>query len=530
MSQIHTDALRRACTDIFDELGKLATLDSAALRSAIRRACLHHSLPSIPSNKAILAHAGNDVDERIKLALVKRPIKTASGVAVIAVMPMPYACPHGRCTYCPGGPSSSSPNSYTGGEPIAAAALSVSFDPRTQVRSGLKRLASLGHDTSKIEIVIVGGTFLFMPSEYREWFAKSCYEALNESSSATLESAKSLNESAHSRCVGLTVETKPDYCKRPHVDAMLAYGATRVEIGIQCLRERVYNIVNRGHTYADVVESLRVSRDAGFKVTAHMMPGLPTMSVKDDIEDFERLWSDSELRPDMLKIYPTLVLPGTPLYAEYVSGKHRARGEQETVDMLAKIKARIPRWVRIMRVQREIASERITAGASAGNLRQLVFEKMRQEGTRCSCIRCREAGIAGIRTIPPGGLEMVRTDYDASGGREVFLSMEDAESRVYAYLRLRSPGTLAHRPEVNSGTCIVRELHTLGRQVSVGSSGEGIQHSGLGATLLENAERIAQNELGASRLLVISAVGTRQYYARRGYSMRGAYMSKDLST
>lgn len=531
LSQIYPDALEKACADIFAELGRLGEINSAALRSIVRRACLNHSLPNIPSNEEILAHADSSVGKNIRLALVKRPIKTASGIAVIAVMPMPYGCPHGRCTYCPGGPASGTPNSYTGNEPIAAGATSVSFDPRLQVSSGLLRLESFGHDISKIEIVIVGGTFLFMPSEYRVWFAKSCYDALNGSASLTLEQAKTLNESASSRCVGFTIETKPDYCKRPHVDAMLEYGATRVEIGIQCLRDRVYRIVNRGHTYNDVIESLQISRDAGYKIAAHMMPGLPTMSVADDIADFDRLWNDAELRPDMLKIYPSLVIPNTPLYDDYVSGKYVARDEQDMVDMLAQIKARIPRWVRIMRVQREIASTEIAAGVRSGNLRQAVFAKMKHNGTRCMCIRCREAGIAGINTIPKDGLELVRTDYDASGGREVFLSMEDTQSHVYAYLRLRKPSSDAHRQEINSDTCIVRELHTLGRQLKIGTdSSGGIQHSGLGTKLLRKAENIALDDFDSRRLLVISAVGTRQYYAKLDYELFGAYMSKDLRT
>lgn len=527
MSQVYAGALAGACAEIFERIRGLDECTESDVRSIVRRASMRHSLGRIPSNEEMLAHA--DIgDERVRRALITRPIKTASGVAVIALMPMPYACPHGRCTYCPGGPASGTPNSYTGREPIAASAIAGSYDPSSQVRAGLARLRSYGHDASKIELVIVGGTFLFMPEEYRRWFVKSCYEALNGSASPTLDAAKSLNESAESRCVGLTIETKPDYCRRAHVDAMLEYGATRVEIGIQCLRDRVYRIVNRGHTYSDVIESLRVSRDAGYKIVAHMMPGLPTMSVGDDIADFERLWDDPDLRPDMLKIYPSLVIPGTRLYDEYASGRYEARGEDETVRMLARIKARVPPWARIMRIQREIGGPDIAAGARSGNLRQKVLEQMRRDGTECRCIRCREAGIAGIRRPPADGLGIARADYDAAGGRETFLSMEDSDRRVYAYLRLRLPGAGAHRGEVDQDTCIVRELHAVGRQARVGSSPDAIQHSGLGTRLMAEAEEIARAELGARRLLVISAVGTRPYYARLGYSPAGPYMSREL--
>jgi len=519
VSQTDDARLAGACAEILGALGA-ADRSAADVRRIIRAACARHSLARIPTNEEILARGAPT--SRARAALIKRPVKTASGVAVVSVMPMPYACPHGRCTYCPGGPSAGTPNSYTGAEPIAAGAAAVSYDPAAQVRAALARLRARGHETSKVEVVIVGGTFLFMPAEYREWFVRSCYGALSGQASPDMASAHALNERAASRCVGLTVETKPDYCRRGHVDELLGYGATRVEIGIQCLRERVYRIVNRGHTYADVVESLRVSRDAGYKVVAHMMPGLPTMSVGDDLEDFGRLWEDPDLRPDMLKIYPLLALRGTPL----AGGGAGARTEAQTVALLARIKARVPPWVRIMRVQREIPGGLVEAGPRSGNLRQAVHARMRAEGTACGCIRCREAGLAGATAPPRGGLSMRRTDYASSRGDEAFLSMEDARSRVYGYLRLRRPGRAAHRPEAR-GACIVRELHVLGRQVGVGEARAAIQHSGIGSRLLREAERISAEEHGAGRLLVISAVGTREYYARRGYSRAGSYMARE---
>lgn len=520
VSAAHDARLAGACAEILGALDA-AERGAAEVRRIVRAACSRHSLERIPSNVEILAHGG--ATRRARDALLKRPVKTASGVAVVSVMPMPYACPHGRCTYCPGGPSAGTPNSYTGAEPIAAGAASVSYDPAAQVRAALGRLRARGHETSKVEVVIVGGTFLFMPPEYREWFVRSCYGALSGAPSPDMGSAQALNERAASRCVGLTVETKPDYCREAHVDDLLGYGATRVEIGIQCLRERVYRATNRGHTYADVTGSLRVSRDAGYKAVAHMMPGLPGMSVEDDLEDYERLWEDPDLRPDMLKIYPLVVLSGTPLHA---AGGTMSRTEAQTVALLAKIKARVPPWVRIMRVQREIPGGLVKAGPRSGNLRQAVHARMRAEGTACRCIRCREAGLAGVSSAPRGGLEVRRTDYASSRGHECFLSMEDGASRVYGYLRLRRPGRAAHRPEAR-GACIVRELHVLGRQVGVGAGGAGIQHSGIGARLLREAEGAALG-LGATRVLVTSAVGTREYYARRGYSRMGPYMAREV--
>ena len=518
----------------------------------IRRVCGAMALPRIPAYRDILAAAPTE-GERAALGrvLAKKPAKTASGVAVVTVMPMPYACPHGRCTYCPGGEAVNTPNSYTGHEPPAMGAISVGYDPRAQAAAGIERLAASGHATSKIEVVIVGGTFLFMPGPYREWFARSCYDALNGHASQGIEEAMAANETAARRCVGLAIETKPDYCGEEHVDAMLALGATRVEIGVQSLREEAYRESNRGHTLSDVVEAFRAARDAGYKVCAHMMPGLPGATMRGDEEDFARLWDDPALRPDMLKIYPTLVLEGTPLRERYARGEYEPYTDKEAARLLASVKSRVPRWVRIMRVQRELPPTAIVAGPRAGNLRQAVRDIMRADGTRCECIRCREAGLEWASSAgggagrdggargDPGPLHIDRADYEASGGKEAFISYVDGRGRIYGFVRVRRPSARAARPELEGAQCcIVRELHVYGRSLAIGEGGANgggpagrsasIQHSGLGRRLMAEAERVARGEFGAERLLVISAVGTREYYRKIGYERRGPYMSRDL--
>lgn len=521
-------AFLEACREISRGLLAAGEPGPGAARAEIMRVCSEYSLERVPRNEEILAAAGGG-PPRLRRLLMKKPVRTASGVAVIALMPMPYACPHGRCTYCPGGKEAGTPNSYTGSEPLAAVAAGSGFDPGAQIRARLGRLAAYGHDASKAELVIVGGTFLFMPAAYRERFVRSCYDALNGFASPTLEAAKSANESARHRCVGFTVETKPDYCREGHVDEMLGYGMTRVEIGVQSLREVAYRASNRGHTYADVAAAFRASRDAGYKVAAHMMPGLPTATPDGDIADFGRLFSDPDLRPDMLKIYPTLVMAGTPLHAEYAAGRYEPYTDGEMVRVVAEAKRRVPRWARIMRVQREIPPGEIAAGPRAGNLRQLAAARLRAEGAGCVCIRCREAGRPG-RPAARGRLRLDREEYEASGGLEVFLSYVDGADSVYGFARLRSPGPGAHRPEVTPRSCIVRELHVYGRSLGIGERpGGAIQHSGLGRGLMAEAERSAREDLGASKLLVISAVGTRRYYAGLGYRPDGPYVSKVLA-
>ena len=268
----------KACVEISQNLLIVPTLTKKDVKSEIKKICAKYSLERMPRNYEILSQVKGSDYSKLQKVLLRKPVKTASGVAVIALMPKPYACPHGRCTYCPGGIEFNTPNSYTGNEPSTINAIENQYDPKNQILTKLEKLIASGHESSKLELVIVGGTFLFMPKDYQENFIKSCYDALNGFASETLEGAKANNEHAVIRNVGFTIETKPDYCKEEHVDAMLNYGITRVEIGVQSLQERVYEIVNRGHNFNDVVESFQISKDAGYKIVAHMMPGLPTMS------------------------------------------------------------------------------------------------------------------------------------------------------------------------------------------------------------------------------------------------------------
>ena len=518
----------KACIEISQNLLTVPTLTKKDVKSEIKKICAKYSLERIPKNYEILSKVGGSDFSKLQKVLLKKPVKTASGVAVIALMPKPYACPHGRCTYCPGGIEFNTPNSYTGKEPSTINAIENQYDPKNQILTKLEKLITYGHESSKLELVIVGGTFLFMPKDYQENFIKSCYDALNGFDSETLEDAKTNNEHAVIRNVGFTIETKPDYCKKEHVDAMLNYGITRIEIGVQSLQERVYKIVNRGHDFNDVVESFQISKDAGYKIVAHMMPGLPTISPEQDINDFKMLFDDERLKPDMLKIYPSLVLENTPLYDDYRAGKYTPYSFDDMVKVLSEMKKVVPRWVRIMRVQREISTSEIVAGPKSGNLRQIVHKSLKSQGFSCQCIRCREAGLSNKEHNLD--LKLNRQDYDSSGGKEIFLSYDDSDDLIYGFLRLRNPSSKAHRKEINEKTCIVRELHVYGQLQKLGErSKSGIQHLGLGKKLINEAEKISKEEFDANKLLIISAVGTREYYSKLGYSLDGPYMAKKLA-
>jgi elongator complex protein 3 len=517
-----------ACKEICKNLLAISSPTSNDVKKQVKKICTKYSLERIPRNYEILSSVTGSEYVKLQKALVRKPVKTASGVAVIALMPKPYACPHGRCTYCPGGIEYNSPNSYTGREPSTQNAILNNYDPKKQILDKLEHLIAYGHDSTKLELVIVGGTFLFMPRDYQINFIKSCFDALNGFDSPDLESAKKNNEKANFRNVGFTIETKPDYCKKEHVDWMLEYGVTRVEIGVQSLHDRVYEIVNRGHSYNDVVESFEISKNAGYKIVAHMMPGLPSMTPEEDIADFRKLFSDPQLRPDMLKIYPTLVLEDTPLYSMYKDGRYTPYSDDDMVQVLTEIKKIIPRWARIMRVQREISSDQIIAGPKLGNLRQIVQQNLRKQNVSCKCIRCREAGLSdNIMNIDD--IKMHREDYESSRGDEVFLSYDDSNDKIFGFLRLRIPGGDIHRAEISDNTGIVRELHVYGKSLKLGErEQDSIQHLGLGKNLMNEAEKISSEEFDAKKLLVISAVGTREYYRKLGYTPLGPYMSKDL--
>ncbi len=521
------NSYQQACKSIAEQIESKNILSVRQVLKVVRQVASKYHLDTMPKNEHIIQYLH---DRRYRQLLMVKPTKTASGVAVIAVMPKPYECPHGRCTYCPGGIEFNTPLSYTGTEPAIRVAQEFSYDPFQQVRAKIEQLQARGHDTGKAEIVIVGGTFPFMPADYQREFAKSCYDALNGIKSTSLEQATSINETAKNRCVGFTVETKPDYCKEEHIDLMLELGVTRVEIGVQSLSNGVYKLVNRGHTLDDVVDAFRIARDAGYKIVAHMMPGLPGSSPGKDIEDFRRLFEDEAFKPDMLKIYPTLVLENTGLFKMHQSGKYHAYSDRDLVDVMVEVKKMVPEWVRIMRVQREIESKDIIAGPKSGNLRQIVLQELERQGHTCRCIRCRETGLQ--RRYPgEDEVSLKRTDYYASRGKEVFLSYEstDGNGTILGFLRLRKVSK-PHREEL-VGSAMVRELHVYGQAVSVGTKevGSSYQHRGYGTRLLLEAERVAKDEMGVDKIAIISAVGTRQYYKKLGYLRDGPYVSKVLS-
>jgi elongator complex protein 3 len=518
-------------TELAIQASELRGADPDSLNKLKLEFCRKHHLSWMPRNSDILTALPNRFRESIAPSLQLKKVRSISGVNVIGVMSSPRGCPHGRCVFCP--VERGFPMSYTSGEPAAMRGREFNYDPFKQITSRLNQLRAIGHEPSKVELVIQGGTFLAAPMEYQEQFVKRCLDAVNCVDSSTLDEAKKRAEISEARNVGLTIETKPDWCKEPHIDQMLKFGATRVEIGVQVIDDNVYKLTNRGHSVSDVVEAFQLSRDAGFKIVAHMMPGLPGSDFQKDLESFRLLFQDQRFRPDMLKIYPCLVMEGTELYNWWKSGAYQPYDTEQAAELVAQVKEIVPPWVRIMRVHREFPVRLIIAGVKKGNLRELALKRLHDRGKKCRCIRCREVGHRTLKeqiTVDPDRVRPMIQKYEASDGDEFFISVEDPESDVLiGYLRLRLPSSNAHRIEVDGSTAIVRELHIYGSEVPIGRRYRGAwQHAGFGQRLLEEAESQARTQ-GACKILVLSALGTKPYYKRSGYSYLGPYMGKKLN-
>lgn len=449
---------------------------------------------------------------------MRKTARTISGVTPVAVMTEPAGCP-GECIYCP--TYGETPQSYTPKSPAVLRAMRYEYDAAAQVTARLKILSDMGHPTDKVELIIMGGTFLARPADYQEAFIKGCYDALNGEASADLEGAKRKNETASSRCTGLCIETRPDWCGPEEVERMLSFGATRVELGVQVLDDDIYRLVHRGHTVETVVTATRLLKQHAFKVHYHWMPGLPGSTPEKDLAMSAILFEDERFRPDGLKIYPTMVVEGTELEKWYREGRYVPYSDETMTALVADIKSLVPEYVRISRVLRDIPAEYIVGGlkdSMRGTARQILAAR----GAECRCIRCREYGHRARAGRETGEPELARLDYDASGGKEIFLSFKDAGETLFGMLRLRIEG--------KGAPALVRELHVYGPEMPLSSrEADAVQHRGFGRALLEEAERIASEEFSAPEMKIISGVGVREYYRTGfGYSLRSDYMVKTL--
>jgi len=436
-------------------------------------------------------------------------------------MAKPFPCP-GNCVYCPS--SAYAPKSYTAESPAVLRGRKCNFDARKQVEYRLNTLTEMGHALDKIELIIMGGTFLAYPLDYQYQFIKDCYDGLNGVSSADMKEAQKLNETAEHRCVGLCIETRPDFCQDEEIKRMLEFGTTRVELGVQTLDDEIHRLTKRGHGVAEVISATKLLRDYGFKVYYHWMPGLPGSTPEHDMELSRKLFDDEYYRPDGLKLYPTLVVTGSELENWYHDNRYQPYEDEQMIDLLANIKSLLPKYVRVPRLMRDIPSKFIIAGCSDLALRETVKRRMSELNLRCQCTRCREYGHRLRDGWLVGEPRLTRLDYDASQGKEIFLSYEDENETLFGLLRLRVSPKLH-----NDNEALVRELHIFGAEVPLGEKKEqAAQHQGLGKELLLEAERITAEEFHVKKLAILSGVGVRNYYRLLGYHLEGNYMAKQL--
>jgi len=506
-----------------------------------------------------------------ELNIKTKPVRTISGVAPIAIMTYPENCKHGSCTFCPGGVGSyfgDVPKSYTGNEPASMRAIRNKFDPYLQVFNRLEHYILMKHMPNKVELIIMGGTFPSYEISYQDEFITYALKAMNDFSDmffednelnfnkfkeffmlphevknkeitnnvqgklleikgiSTLEQEQLKNETSKIRCTVINVETKPDWCFIPHLNQMLKLGTTRVEIGVQTLYDEILKITNRGHTLEDTKKAIQLTKDSFLKTCMHMMVGLPKTTEEMDINNFKQLFDDENYKPDALKIYPCMVMPGTPLYLQYKKGQFKPLRTEEAANLLLKIKPLIPRYCRVMRILRDIPTKFTIDGVDITNFRQYLHELMGKNNIKCNCIRCREPGNKEINFDK---VRLLRDDYNSSGGKEIFLSYEDTSQDILlGFTRLRIPYK-PFRPEITNKSAGIRELHVYGNLVPIGEKNEkDAQHHGYGIKLMQEAEKIAKEEYDINKILVTSGIGARAYFYKLGYKKDGVYVSKVL--
>lgn len=465
--------------------------------------------------------------------LRKRPIRSLSGIVNVSVLTKPYPCP-GSCLYCPNEPGF--PKSYLSGEPAAERAKRLKFDPYLQVAKRIETLAGEGHPTDKIELRVIGGTWSHYPKTYQNRFIANCFKACNDCSKKTtvkrelkpLEAEQKTNESAKCRIIGLSVETRPDFINEGEIKQLRKLGVTKVELGVQSIYDDVLEQNKRGHSVEATIRATALLKNSGFKISYQVMLNLPGSNPARDIAMMKEIFSNPNFQPDLLKIYPCSVVKEAPLYALFEAGKFRPYSETELIETIKRIKKEIPPYVRIERIIRDIPSPRIAQGSSKiSNLRQIIEQQMKEEKWNCQCVRCREVkGEFDAREKP----FLVRRDYAASGGREIFLSYENKNrTKIFSLLRLRIPDkNIKTILPVLQNSALIREIHTYGLQVPISKKTAAPQHQGMGMRLIKEAETIAKKESGFSKIAAISGIGARNYWRKSGYKLSDTYMVKTL--
>jgi elongator complex protein 3 len=520
-----TDIVKKLLT----QLASQKTLNQNRLNKLKRRFASQHKMGMISNARILDVYRkmilNNDLPVNLTLLelLKKRAIRTLSGVAPIAVLTKPYECP-GKCVFCP--TEKKMPKSYLSNEPAVMRAILMKFDPYKQVELRLNALSDHGHETDKIELIVMGGTFSHLPKKYQTWFVKRCFDACNLKTSKDLKTAQKLNEKAKHRIVGLTLETRPDFIDEAEIKRFRELGCTKVEIGIQAIDDKILSLNKRQITVEQIIYSTELLKKTGFKVVYHLMPNLPGSTPAKDLKMYQKLFTDPRFQPDMLKIYPTVVTKNTELFKWWKAGKFIPYSDKQLLNLLIKMKLATPNYVRIIRLIRDIPEQSIEAGNKISNLRQTLTRVLKERDQICRCIRCREAR-GNVKNADKAKLFIEK--YPASNGQEFFLHFSSPDKKIlYAFLRLRFNNEAKNFiPELNNAA-LIREVHTYGKALAIDTQSKtAVQHLGFGKKLLAKAEEMAIDG-GFHKMAVISGIGVRGYYRKFGYKLQGTYMTKKL--
>ncbi len=492
----------------------------------------------------------------IESYLISKAPRSQSGVLVVTVFTSAYPEVDGKvqnfsckwnCYYCPNEPGQ--PRSYLLNEPGVRRANRLEFNPIRQFDDRVSALVAIGHPPDKVELLVLGGTWESYPEAYRIQFIRDLFYAANtfHDDRATrrqpfdLLQEQLLNESAACKIIGLTLETRPDTIDTRMIAKLRQLGCTRVQIGVQHTNDDILLAVNRQATRDDTVRAIKLLKESCFKVDMHLMPDLPGATPALDKAMFDDVLYSEDLQADQWKIYPCQTTPHTVIKQWYEEGKYQPYGMDNLIDVLLYAKRRVHPWIRLNRVIRDIPIEYVLAGVERANLRQLLEIQMKKEGKTCQCIRCRE--VKGDKQVAEKLAKsvVVCREFKSSGGKEIFISVETPDqATLFGFLRLRFNGPNPETPFPELLDCaLIRELHVYGNLVPVpvkktgaGEFGHEAQHSGVGKRLLQRAEILAM-ENGYQRIAVISGVGVRNYYRKRGYVMhephRGGFLIKQLS-
>lgn len=482
----------------------------------------------------------SDKEKKLLEGLKMKKIRTMSGVTPVAILTKPYPCP-GNCVYCPNDPNM--PKSYLSAEPGAQRALQNQFDPYLQVYNRLLAYKNIGHPTDKVELIVLGGTWSFYSQNYQRWFIKRTFEAMNDFNSRRnkylnvsddIKEKKTTwedlfivhkkNEKARSRCVGLVLETRPDFMDEKEALNLRKLGCTKIQIGVQSLDDRILDLNKRGHKVGATRKAFEILRSAGFKIHAHWMPNLYGSTPTKDIEDFKKLFSDPSFCPDELKIYPCSLINNTELYQLYKEKKWKPYTEKQLINVLANCFEITPRYCRLSRVVRDISSGDIVAGNKKSNFRQIVDDFLKSKNIKVSEIRSREIRNENVLYSE---LELKSTVYKTTNSTEYFLEYVNKEDKIVGFLRLSLPKKENNIKELRD-SAIIREVHVYGESLNLGETDMGKpQHLGIGSNLIKKAESITL-ENGFKKISVISSIGTREYYSKRGYKLGNLYQKKKI--